>query len=63
METSWVICPICNGKTRLKLLPDTVLMNYPLFCPKCKHEVIINAERLQVSIADKHTQPTINHKK
>lgn len=38
------ICPLCKGKTRLKLLSDTVLKNYPLFCPKCKKEVIINAE-------------------
>ena len=43
METHWVICPLCKAKTRLKLLPDTVLKNYPLFCPKCKKEVIINA--------------------
>lgn len=51
METYWVICPLCKAKTRLKLLPDTVLKNYPLFCPKCKKEVIINAEHLEVSIA------------
>ena len=50
METHWVICPLCKAKTRLKLLPDTVLKNYPLFCPKCKEEVIINAEHLQVSV-------------
>ena len=50
METCWVTCPLCKAKTRLKLLPDTVLKNYPLFCPKCKEEVIINAEHLQVSV-------------
>lgn len=50
MDTHWVICPLCKAKTRLKLLPDTVLKNYPLFCPKCKEEVIINAEHLQVSV-------------
>lgn len=50
METYWVTCPLCKGKTRLKLLPDTVLQNYPLFCPKCKKEVIINADHLRVSI-------------
>ncbi len=46
METHWVTCPLCKAKTRLKLLPDTVLKNYPIFCPKCKKEVIINAEHL-----------------
>lgn len=54
METCWVICPLCKGKTRLKLLPDTVLKNYPLFCPKCKKEVIINAEHLEVTVAKKN---------
>ena len=52
METCWVICPLCKGKTRLKLLSDTLLKNYPLFCPKCKKEVIINAKHLQVSVVN-----------
>ena len=50
METYWVTCPLCKGKTRLKLLTDTVLKNYPLFCPKCKKEVVINAEHLQITV-------------
>ena len=50
MDTHWVICPLCKAKTRLKLLPDTILKKCPLFCPKCKKEVIINAEHLQVSV-------------
>lgn len=58
METCWVICPLCKGKTRLKLLSDTVLKNYPLFCPKCKNEVIINAEHLEVTIAKKNKNDT-----
>ena len=58
METYWVTCPLCKGKTRLKLLPDTVLQNYPLFCPKCKEEVIINAEHLQVSVVKEERECT-----
>ena len=50
METYWVNCPLCKGKTRLKLLEDTVLKNYPLFCPKCKKEVIVSAENLQITV-------------
>ena len=53
MEATFVLCPLCGGKTRLKLLSDTVLKNYPLFCPKCKKEVIINAEHLEVTVAKK----------
>lgn len=50
MESIFVCYPLCGGKTRVKLLPETVLQNYPLFCPKCKQEVIISAEHLQVSV-------------
>lgn len=58
MESQWVICPLCKGKTRLKLLPDTVLRNYPLFCPKCKNEVIINAAHLQISVVNEEEKCT-----
>lgn len=41
-KENWVLCPICNSKTRIKVRPDTVLENFPLFCPKCKRETIIS---------------------
>jgi len=50
MEATFVCCPVCGGKTRLKLLPETQLKHYPLFCPKCKAEVIISAEHLHIEI-------------
>lgn len=50
MEEKWVICPVCKSKTRVKLRDDTVLKNFPLFCPKCKQESIISAEKMQVSV-------------
>lgn len=50
MEEQWIICPICKNKTRVKLRVDTILKNFPLFCPKCKQENLINAEKMQVSI-------------
>ncbi len=31
----WVRCPICSNKTRDRIREDTVLINYPLYCPKC----------------------------
>lgn len=57
MDTNWVLCPICQSKTRLKLLPDTVLQHYPLFCPKCKNEVLINARDLEISIVPGQNSP------
>ena len=41
-DSFWVRCPICNGKTRVKVNEDTVLLNFPLYCPKCKQEISIN---------------------
>ncbi|MEQ3316381.1 cysteine-rich KTR domain-containing protein [Enterocloster clostridioformis] len=48
-KEEWLLCPICNSKTRIKLRDDTVLENFPLFCPKCKHETIINAKKMNIS--------------
>ena len=44
----WVLCPICGNKTRTKIRPDTILENFPLFCPKCKQETLISAKDLNV---------------
>ena len=46
----WVICPVCNNKTRTKIRKDTELINFPLFCPKCKHESLIKVKNLQVTV-------------
>lgn len=47
-KNSWLICPICGGKTRNQVREDTVLINFPLFCPKCKHVTVINLKRLNI---------------
>ena len=46
----WVSCPICNNKTRTKLRKDTELKNFPLFCPKCKNETLINAKQFNITV-------------
>ena len=46
----WVLCPICNNKTRTKLRKDTELKNFPLFCPKCKNETLINAKQFNITV-------------
>ena len=48
--TEWIICPICKNKTRNKIRRDTLLKNYPLYCPKCKNEVLIEIEDMKVKI-------------
>lgn len=46
----WIVCPICNNKTRLRVRQDTVLENFPLFCPKCKQETLIHVKQLNMSV-------------
>ena len=41
---SWVLCPRCRGKTRVKIRGDTKLENFPLYCPKCKGTFLISAD-------------------
>ena len=46
----WIKCPVCKNKTRVQMRPDTELKNFPLFCPKCKQESLIEAKNLQVTV-------------
>ena len=46
----WIHCPICGGKTRTKVYEDTVLVKFPLYCPKCKQETLIEAENLNITV-------------
>ena len=49
-QTEWVLCPVCGNKTRNKIREDTILINYPLYCPKCRQETLIEAKKLQVTV-------------
>lgn len=48
-EKRWVLCPRCGAKTRVQLLRETELRLFPLFCPKCRQESIINAKNFIVA--------------
>lgn len=59
LEKYWIKCPICNGKTRVQVFYNTVLRNFPLFCPKCKLTHIVDVEKLEIIIknSEKQTSP------
>ena len=66
-ESLWIRCPICDGKTRTKVYADTVLVNFPLFCPKCKKEIRIDVVQLKMVISKwarrKNAEPaSLGHK-
>lgn len=49
-EKHWVLCPVCGAKTRLQLLLETELKVFPLFCPKCRRESIVNVKNFITEI-------------
>ncbi len=53
-DTRWVLCPVCGNKTRTKVFADTVLVNFPLFCPKCRQECVIDAKALKITVRETH---------
>ena len=49
-KEQWLLCPVCKGKTRIKLLKETELKHFLLFCPKCKQETLINVKDHKATI-------------
>lgn len=52
-KTEWIFCPVCLNKTRIKMRTDTEATNFPLFCPKCKTEMLIDINKSKVTIVKK----------
>lgn len=50
-EALWVRCPICSGKTRIRVYKETVLVKFPLYCPKCKKETLIDVVKLKMVLS------------
>ena len=48
--SEFIRCPICGNKTRDKIREDTILKNFPLFCPKCKSECLIDIEQFHITV-------------
>lgn len=43
LSKEWILCPICGNKTRVRIRKDTELKNFPLYCPKCSRESLMNS--------------------
>ena len=53
-KTEWIYCPVCGSKTRLQIRLDTELKNFPLYCPKCKQENLIDVKELHIAVIEKN---------
>ena len=50
VRTEWVKCPVCGHKTRNKVREDTVIKKFPLFCPRCKQETLVEVEKFLIKV-------------
>ena len=50
-DTGWIHCPVCQCRTRTKIRRDTVLKNFPVFCPQCKKEFLIDVEQMKIRLS------------
>ena len=48
IQEEWILCPICGNKTRVRIRKDTELKNFPLYCPKCSRESLIEVKNLKL---------------
>ena len=48
--TEWIRCPVCGNKTRNRVREDTIMQNFPLYCPKCKQETLVDIKQFIVRI-------------
>lgn len=49
-SVEWIRCPICGNKTNNKARIDTVLLNFPLYCRKCKRETLIAVQQQKITV-------------
>lgn len=50
IQAEWIRCSVCGNKNRDRIREDTVLINYPLYCPKCKQETLVKAKNLNITV-------------
>lgn len=56
-KDKWLLCPVCKGKTRVRIREDTILINFPLFCPKCKMESLIEVKDFIIKVIEPDAKP------
>lgn len=49
-KTEWLRCPVCKNKTRVQIRKDIELTPFPLYCPKCKQESLIDVKEMAVFV-------------
>lgn len=48
VKDGWVTCPVCKRNHRLiRVRPETIARNFPVYCRTCRSEMILNIDRGQ----------------
>ena len=50
-EAGWIHCPYCKCRTRTKIHRDTILKNFPIYCPKCRREALVDVEEFHIKLS------------
>ncbi|HFU4090634.1 TPA: cysteine-rich KTR domain-containing protein [Streptococcus suis] len=50
-RSKWILCPVCGKKTRTMIRENTEMKNFPLYCPKCRKETLINIKDMKITLA------------
>lgn len=50
-SSRWIRCLICSGKTRTKVYEDTILVKFPIYCPKCKEEIRVDVVQFKMVLS------------
>lgn len=54
IKDGWIYCPMCHGKTKTKVTPETTMFNFPLFCHRCKRTTMIDIVGGEMGKVDKN---------
>lgn len=56
MESGFIPCPVCGRKTTTKVLHNTELKDFPLYCKWCKTQTVIDYRQRKMNISQRQSQ-------
>lgn len=51
MEYTRITCPICGRKTKNRIRADTEAKRFPLWCPVCKYESVVDIAQGKIKLS------------
>ncbi len=54
----WLHCPVCDKESNIKIYKNTTLLNFPLICPECMSESLVNVFDFKIKTDEEMKQLT-----